>query len=183
MWNDPNLIRTIKQGGVAVMPTDTLYGIVGDALNMSAVNRIYSLRKRSPQKPCIILIGSMDELEKFSIILTEEQKKTVAQYWPGPVSIICDCDNEELAYLHRGTNSLAMRLPENQSLRSLLLETGPLVAPSANTEGQPPAKNIAEAKKYFGDGVDMYVDAGNREGKPSKIIRLEKDGTESVVRA
>ena len=180
----------LKNGGVAVMPTDTLYGIVSSAFNQSAVERVYRLRQRNPEKPCIILIEDISELKNFSILLSEEQKTKVKEYWPfdyaqdkpDPVSIVLDCSSESLAYLHRGTKTLAFRVPNNKDLRKLLVLTGPLIAPSANPEGLSPTKNISEAKKYFGDAVDLYIDAGEISGPASKIIRLHKDGSVSIIR-
>lgn len=193
IWNIKNLIEVLNSNGVAVMPTDTLYGIVGKALNASVVNRIYAIRKRKPEKPFIILIGDIGELQKFSVILSEQQKNKIKEYWLatpkpkgvggfGPTSIILDCEDETLSYLHRGTKTLAFRLPTQADLRNLLKKTGPLVAPSANLEGLPPAKNILEAKKYFGNAVDLYVDGEEIAGEASRIIRLNKDGSVEVLR-
>jgi len=183
MWDDSkNIIKVLKDNGIVVMPTDTLYGILGKALNASVVNRIYSTRKRNPEKPCIVLIGDISKLEKFSISLSEKQKITIKEYWPGPVSIVLDCEDEKLEYLHRGTKTLAFRLPAQIDLQELLKETGPLVAPSANLEGLPPSENISEAKKYFGDSVDLYVDGGAIKGRASKVIKLNKDGSVDILR-
>jgi L-threonylcarbamoyladenylate synthase len=194
VWNDQNLIKVLQDGGVVVMPTDTLYGIVGKAQNLVVVEHIYALRKRSPSKPCIILIGNINELEKFSISLSLQQQSKLKESLfalsgvkdSPPLSIILDCPDESpdgsLAYLHRGTHTLAFRIPIDEDLRKLLLQTGPLVAPSANIEGLPPAQNIDEAKKYFGSAVDLYVDGGNIIGKTSKVIKLNKDGTVITVR-
>ena len=180
-WNDPNLIKVLKGNGVVVMPTDTLYGIVGRAQNTAAVNRIYAIRKRSPNKPCIILIGDTRELQKFGIILTPEQKKEIEKYQE-PTSFILDCSNETFSYLHRGAKTLAFRVPFPQSLRDLLLKVGPLIAPSANPEGLPTAHTISEAKKYFGNSVDLYSDGGKLAGKPSRLVKLHKDGSVSILR-
>lgn len=190
IWNEENLIKTLKGNGVAVMPTDTLYGVVGRAQNIATVERIYKIRKRAENKRCIILIGEVSELEKFSIILSEEQKTAINKYWftksevegHGPISIVLDCPDETLSYLHRGTKTLAFRLPSPQALRDLLMKTGPLIAPSANPEGLSPAQNITEARKYFEDLVDLYVDGGELKGKASKIIKLHKDGSISILR-
>jgi len=73
-------------------------------------------------------------------------------------------------------------MPAPKSLRNLLFKTGPLIAPSANTEALPPSRNIAEAKKYFGNKVDLYIDGGEIVGQPSQIIRLNTDGTIVVLR-
>jgi len=182
IWNNEDLMKILKNGGVVVMPTDTIYGIVGKADNERVVNRIYELRKRAPHKPCIILIGDMAELEKFSINLSEAQKVAIKKFRSEPTSIILDCPDEKFSYLHRDTKTLAFRLPIDKNLQDLLRQTGPLIAPSANLEGLFPAKNIAEAKKYFGDFVDLYVDGGEIEGKASKVIKLHKDGTIDVLR-
>ncbi len=164
------------------MPTDTLYGILGKAESEVTVKRIYAIRKRNPDKPCIILIGGMNELEKFGIILTPEQEKEIIKYGEQPTSFVLDCDNEKFEYLHRGTKTLAFRLPVEKELQDLLKQTGPLIAPSANPEGLPPAKNISEAKNYFGDAVDLYVDGGKIEGKASRVVKLHKDGSVEMLR-
>lgn len=190
VWNDPNLIKVLQGDGVVVMPTDTIYGIVGKAQNLATVEHIYALRKRSPSKPCIILIGNINELEKFSISLSEQQQSKLKESLfalsgvegSEPLSIILDCPNDSFSFLHRGTNTLAFRIPINEDLRKLLLQTGPLIAPSANIEGMPPAQNIDEAKKYFGNEIILYVDGGTISSKASKVIKLNRDGTVTNVR-
>jgi L-threonylcarbamoyladenylate synthase len=181
-WDNSNLIDVLKRGKVAVMPTDTIYGIVAKATDQAAVERVYDVRARTPSKPCVILIGDLAQLEEFSIQLSPEQKSKLKKYWPGPVSIILDCLDDKFSYLHRGTKGLAFRIPALPKLRNLLIRTGPLVAPSANIEGQPPAKNIAEAKNYFRAGVDLYVDGGEITGEPSRVIQLNRDGSMSIIR-
>ena len=181
MWSDENLIKTLKENGVVVMPTDTLYGIVGRAEDKEVVERIYKIRKRNSQKPCIILIGCMDELQKFGVVLTPEQKREIKKHGE-PTSFVLDCVDEKFAYLHRGAKTLAFRVPSPQSLQDLLIKTGPLIAPSANLEDLSPAQTISEAKKYFGDMVDLYVDGGKLAGKASKVIKLHRDSSVTIIR-
>lgn len=180
-WNDKNLINTLNANGVVIMPTDTIYGIVGKALNESTVLRIYDIKKRAPEKPCIVLIGEVKELGKFSIVSSEEQKNIIKNF-SIPTSFILDCLDDRLSYLHRNTKTLAFRLPLSEDLCNLLLQTGPLVASSANPEGLMPAKNIEEAKNYFGNSVDLYIDGGENAGKHSKLIKLNNDGSVIVLR-
>ena len=182
VWKNKNLLKILKEGKIAVAPTDTIYGILGRAENGTTVEKIYELRRRSPQKPCIILIGKENELALFEIKLSDKQKSNLKKYWPGAVSIILDCSKNSFSYLHRGTKTLAFRMPASKELRNLLMATGPLIAPSANTEGKPPAKNIKEAEKYFGDSVDLYVDGGEIQGNASKVVRLYNDGSVSIIR-
>lgn len=166
------LVEIIKNGGVGVLPTDTLYGLVGSALNKKSVEKIYKLRKRNSGKPFIILISSLKDLNLFEIKLEKETEKLLKKLWPGKVSVILACVSKKLKYLHRGTNSLAFRIPKNKKLINLLKKTGPLAAPSANHEGKKPASTITEAKKYFGNKVDFYVDGGILKSQPSTLVEI-----------
>ena len=175
-------VNSLKKGGVGILPTDTLYGIVASALNEKAVERVYALKGRAPAKPCIILISSLSDLALFGVTLSPALQTILSTYWPGPTSIILPCVGEAFAYLHRGTHSLAFRLPKNDSLRALLQETGPLIAPSANAEGLPPATTIKEAQDYFKDKVDFYMDGGVLNNPPSSLIRISEDGAVEKLR-
>lgn len=175
-----HLIELLRNAGVAVIPTDTIYGIVARAEDKQAVEDVYNIRGRHPGKPCIILISEIADVKAFGID-PNPYITTLNTHWPGPVSIILPCKHPELAYLHRGTNSLAFRLPDVKWLRDLLHNTGPLVAPSANTEGNPPAVTIAEAKHQFGDRVGYYLGHGKIHGKPSTVISL-LNGKNEVIR-
>lgn len=171
-----DIVNLLKKGEIGVIPTDTIYGIVGSALNPQTVEKIYTLRKRAKNKPFIILISSLDDLKKFGIKLTKEQEVFLKKIWPNPVSVILPCQLKKFIYLHRGKNSLAFRIPKNDKILDLLKEAGPLVAPSANYEGQKPSENIGQAKKYFGDKVDFYIDGGELTAKPSALIELSDAG-------
>lgn len=162
------LINLLKKGGVAVIPTDTVYGIVGSALNKKTVKEIYKLRKRSKTKPFIILISSLNDLKIFDVSLTKVQTEFLKEVWPNPLSVV----------LH----NLAFRIPKDKWLMNLLKKAGPLVAPSANIEGENPAENIEDARKYFHEKVDFYLDKGRINSQPSTLIELEKDGSYKILR-
>lgn len=164
----------IKDGAIAVIPTDTIYAIAGSALNSKTVEKIYRLRKRTSSKPMIILVESEKQISDLGVNLGIEEIKLLFKLWPNPISIVVDAPSQKLHYLHRGKKSLAFRMPNNEFLLKFLKITGPLVAPSANFEGDEPAKNISEAKKYFGDSAVFYLDAGELKSKPSTVAKLEK---------
>lgn len=171
----------LKNGGVGVIPTDTIYGIVGSALNKKTVERIYKLRKRSFKKPMIVLIGSINDLKLFGIDMDQKVKKILSKIWPNKVSVILSCKNNKFSYLHRGAGSLAFRLPKNKNLAGFLKKTGPLVAPSANWEGCESVKNVKEAIKYFKDGIEFYIDLGTKKSLPSTLIEINR-GKMAVIR-
>jgi L-threonylcarbamoyladenylate synthase len=184
LWQyvDMTEAKILTAGGVGIVPTDTLYGICASALSKRAVERVYRLKGRDEGKPFITLISSADDLKLFGVKLSAEQKEYLASVWPGPVSVILPVVLKKFAYLHRGTNSIAFRLPKNPKLQKFLQESGPLAAPSANPQGLLPARTVAEAKKYFGDAVDFYIAGGTKDGKPSKIVSLVS-GAPEVLRA
>jgi len=172
----------LARGAVGIIPTDTIYGIVASAFNLETVERVYSVKGRTPGKPCIILINSQKDIEKFDCTFTEEISSSLLKYWPGPISIILPTSRDDLSYLHRDTFTLAFRMPNNKELQEMLKISGPIIAPSANPEGFTPAKNIEEAEKYFGEKVDFYVDGGEIDGEASAIVSFE-DGIAKVLRS
>lgn len=172
-WTELSLL--LESDGVAVMPTDTIYGIVGKALSPKVVERIYHIKGRTPDKPFIILISSIQDLKLFGIIPNQFQLNLLEKMWPQKVSIILPCPNQEFFYLHRGKNSLAFRMPQKKDLLKVIKKTGPIIAPSANPEDQAPATSIIEAKQYFGKNVDYYLDEGPLEAVASTLIDLQND--------
>lgn len=167
-------VEMLCAGKIGVMPTDTIYGIVGAAFNEDTVKKVYSLRRRDPKKPMVVLIAAPEEVRRFGVRFDARTKKILKKVWPGKVSVILSCRSRKFSYLHRGTRTLAFRMPKPARLRALLKKTGPLVAPSANFEGEPPAKTARQAKKYFGSRVAFYLDAGPRTGKPSTLVQIKK---------
>lgn len=172
----------IKGGQIIVMPSDTIYGIFTSALKKESVERIYDLRKRNRSKALITLISDISELNEFNINLSDDQKNFLETIWPGAVSVILECSDPKFNYLHRGLNCLAFRIPDNKPLINFLKLSGPLVAPSANIEGEKPSETIEEAEKYFGNKIDYYLDGGSISGEASTVIKLNKDNSIEVIR-
>lgn len=169
-----------KPAAIGIIPTDTLYGLAARAEDTAAVARLYGLKKRE-QKPGTLIAASLEQLEKLG--LKHRYLKAVEEFWPGPVSVVIAAADPQLAYLHQGKMSLAVRIPDDTELRQLLDQTGPLLTSSANHPGESVAATIQQAKKYFGDEVDFYIDGGDLTGRqPSTVIRIVDDAVE-VLRA
>jgi len=157
-----------------VLPTDTVYGLAARAANPEAVTKLYALKRRE-HKPGTLIAADVTQL--VTLGLDEQELLVMARYWPGPISAIIAA-NDRLMYVHQGVGSLAVRIPADADLRALLKQTGPLVTSSANAPGEPPATDLAEAKAYFSDQVDFYVDGGHRVGLPSTIVRVQNGAVE-----
>lgn len=163
------------EGAIGVIPTDTVYGVVARAVDVQAVERLYALKHRE-HKPGTLLAATIDQLVELGI--KARYLKAVEQYWPGAISVVIPC-GPELEYLHQGLRSLAIRIPNDTQIQSLLVQTGPLLTSSANNPGEPTAKTIDEAKHIFGNKVDFYVDGGDLSNAlPSTVIRVIDDAIE-----
>lgn len=174
---DSRLVELLKHGGVGVLPTDTVYGLVCDAANGNAVAKLYTLKSRE-QKPGTTIAASADQVIALGISTNAVRK--VEQFWPG-VSIELLWENRG-QYLHQGTGRSAFRVVAQSHVLALLQETGPLLTSSANLPGQPPANTIAEAQAYFGDTVDFYVDGGDLSGRQASTLIRVVDGVPEVLR-
>lgn len=168
----------LNQGAIGVLPTDTLYGVVASVKQLEAVERVYTIKQRDRQKACIVLINKLEDLQLFGIAV-DEYRDRLNEYWPGPISVVLPTGTCP-EHLCRKGPSLAVRLPNDPWLQSLLALTGPLIAPSANPESQPPATTIAEAQQYFADDVDFYVEGGTLAGKASTLISLAEPETTTL---
>lgn len=174
---DDKIVEILKQGGVGILPSDTVYGLSGPALDKKAVRRIHELKGRDADKPFIVLISNTKMLNMLSISV--DCAEAVMNYWPGPLSIILPSAAPD--FLARGTKTLAVRLPDYPALRDLIDKVGPIISTSANLQGQKPLSSAAEAKKLFGDKLDFYVDAGTLNNPPSTLAAL-KNGRLHVIR-
>ena len=170
-------IEILRRGGVGVIPTDTVYGLVARAADREAVKRFYELKHRE-HKPGTVVAANVRQLVELGV--PERYLKRVEHLWPNPLSVEMPLD-EELDYLHQETGRQAFRVVADEKLRAVLEQTGPLVTSSANKPGEPGATNLNEARDYFENRVDFYVDGGDLSGRaPSTIIRVVADRIEVI---
>ncbi|MCL2451759.1 tRNA (guanosine(46)-N7)-methyltransferase TrmB [Candidatus Saccharibacteria bacterium] len=182
------IIKTLAQGGLVVMRSDTIYGIFASALNDQAVKKLHTVRKRDLGQGFIILVDSVETVARL-IQISDKVRKRLTAIWRAnaSTSVILPATGlteKWLADTHEVEPTVCFRVPNDANLKKLLTKTGALCAPSANLPNQPPARNVSEAKKYFGDQVDLYDDAGECDTvQPSRIIKLSPDGTIETVRS
>jgi len=173
--SDRALVDLLHAGSIGVLPTYTVYGLVASAHLPDAATRVLETKGR-PLKPGTLVAADIEQLATLGI--KTRYLKAVEQFWPGAVSVVLPM-GPELAYLHSGAYGLPVRIPDHPELLKLLKQTGPLITTSANLPDQPPATNLEEARAYFGDRVDFYVDGGDLSNHvPSTIIRIVDDAVE-----
>lgn len=177
--SDPQLIDLINQGSIGVIPTDTVYGLVGKAGSKQAIERMYAVKSRARQ-PGTTIAASTDQLAVLGF--PAPQLDGAKKYWPNALSV--EMSAERIPhYLSTGQPVMAVRIPDKADLTELLRQTGPLMTTSANAPKQPTSTSVQMAVDYFGDEVDFYVDGGDLSGRPpSTIIGFDADGTIIVYR-
>jgi len=173
------IIKTLLAGGIVVLRTDTIYGILARAADQAAVEKIYELKDRQSHKPLIHLLSTPEQSFGNSELL----EKYAAQYLDRPTSIIIEAPQAPNYLVREGTR-IGYRIERKGLLHDIIEHVGPLVAPSANPEGLPPARTIEEAKSYFGDAVDLYVDGGEVPSsvQASRLVRINPDETVDILR-
>jgi L-threonylcarbamoyladenylate synthase len=163
----------IKSGGVVVFPTDTIYGIGCDPYNDSAVERIFAIKGRQENKPLPVLTRSMEDAEKI-VALGDAGRALAKKYWPGALTIVAPIVDHRISRkVTAGGDSLAVRVPANDCILSLLDHCRYLVGTSANPSGGKPLKSAQEVLDSPLDGYDALLDGGSVEkGVESTIVNI-----------
>jgi len=160
MNNLENAINGFKNGQIGIFPTDTAIGVgcrVDDAI---AINRVYEIRNRPKEKALIVLVDSVEMAEIYVELTSEIKEKLVSQFWPGGLTIICECKTDKIpAAVRANGETLAVRMPDNDSIRRIINEVGvPIVAPSANFSGEKTPFTISEVDKNLINKVDFVFE-------------------------
>ncbi|MGP0102960.1 MAG: L-threonylcarbamoyladenylate synthase [Solirubrobacteraceae bacterium] len=174
------LERCVAEGGVAVLPTDTVYGICCDPDNEQAARRLYALKGRPAARPAAVMFFALEPALEMLGELALDERAAVAALLPGPVTLLLA--NPALRFapacrLDPATLGLRVpRLPER--LRALASVARPVMQSSANLSGQPDARTLAQVPQSMREGADLVLDGGELPGTPSTVIDLRDYGAQ-----
>lgn len=166
--------QVLKQGGLVAFPTETVYGLGGDALNKESSRKIYAAKGRPSDNPLIVHIADMEALTSIVKEVTPEAERIAQSFWPGPLTMILPKSDKVPYETTGGLDTVAVRMPSHPVARKLIQYGGGYVAaPSANTSGKP-SPTVAKYVIEDMDGrVDMILDGGEVGiGLESTIIDL-----------
>ncbi|MFN8145343.1 MAG: L-threonylcarbamoyladenylate synthase [Bacteroidia bacterium] len=180
-----NAHAILKQGGIILYPTDTIWGIGCDASNPDAIDKIYKLKKRSDQKSMILLVDNENRLDSL-IERVPEQAWTLIEYAEKPLTIVYDRAKNLPQNLIAADGSIAIRVTRDEFCRKLAERLRkPIVSTSANISGQPHPASFSDIDPAIVSGVDYVVDwKRDQKGStpPSTIIRLKENGQFEFLR-
>lgn len=167
----------IKNGGIVVFPTETVYGIGTNGLDKEAVERLYKIKERPLNKPISLLVSDYEMIEKVVKDINELEYKIMKKFFPGPLTIILNKKDIVPDIVTSRGSTVGIRMPEEEITRKLIEYAGvPIAAPSANISGKASGIDLQEIVKEFGDKVDYYIDGGKSKiGIGSTIVKVENN--------
>ncbi|MEW6170701.1 MAG: L-threonylcarbamoyladenylate synthase [Candidatus Omnitrophota bacterium] len=142
----------LANGGLVIIPTETVYGIAANKLNLKTLDKLYEIKKRPENKHFSLHIADKFEVESFAIDIPVSAYKLMDKFWPGPLTLVLKSKEK---------NTIGIRLPDDKIAQALIqMSSVPIVCPSANISGKPAPKNFIDAIEDFKDSVDFAIDAG-----------------------
>ena len=167
----------LKNGGLVAFPTETVYGLGGNALDPKASMKIYAAKGRPSDNPLIVHIADIRDLDKIVTEVPEKARVLAEKYWPGPLTMILPKADIVPKETTGGLDSVAVRFPSDPIAQELILAAGGYVAaPSANTSGRPSPTTAGHVAEDLGEAIDMIIDGGQVNiGLESTIVDLTGD--------
>jgi L-threonylcarbamoyladenylate synthase len=165
-------VELLKNGGIIAYPTETFYGLGAKFDSDDALKKIYEIKQRPQDKAMSLIIGERDLLPVIAMGVSSTASAIMDKFWPGPLTLILPARENISEYITAGTRTVAVRIPgESFALRLAQTAHFPITATSANLSGLPPARDIETVLGYFGDRIDLIIDAGlTPGGLPSTIV-------------
>jgi L-threonylcarbamoyladenylate synthase len=173
-------VAALAAGRVIVFPTETLYGIGADALNPSAVERVFALKGRDAANPIPVLVQDRAMLSQLVTAVPPVAEKLIARFWPGPLTIVLPARPDIPAPLVNQRGGIGVRISSQPIAAALVNQLGrPITATSANPSGQAPARTAAEAIAYFSGEIEIFIDGGALASKTGSTV-IEAVGGEHI---
>lgn len=171
-------VHRLQQGGMVVLPTRHLYGLGVDALNPSAVARVFATKRRPHDRPLLILVASRKALSRYARSVDARAALLMDAFWPGKLTIVIEARSTLPDALTGGTGRIGIRVPDHPVCRALLQEMdGALTATSANLSGQPGCRRIEDLPPEVAAAADLILDAGPLlPGIGSTVVDVRPEG-------
>ncbi len=172
----PKAAAGVREGGLVVLPTDTLYGIGADAFSPEAVRALLAAKGRGSDMPPPVLVPDARTVDGLATEVPDYARALVAAFWPGPLTIVLRAQPSLMWDLGETGGTVALRMPDDPVALELLREVGPMAVSSANRTGYPASRTVVEAASQLGAAVEFYLDGGPvTGGLASTIVDCTRD--------
>ena len=171
---ESSIKKTLVNGGVVVLPTDTVYGIFSLPTEKAAVERIYTLKMRPKSMPLPLLLSGTEQLPKVSSFQNQAMRSLVGAFWPGPLTVVLPNASPSMSLIASKESTIAVRCPDNGLVRRIANDLGPLAATSANIHGEDTPETAAGIADML-PNVDLIADGGPlKDGLASTLVDLTR---------
>jgi tRNA threonylcarbamoyl adenosine modification protein (Sua5/YciO/YrdC/YwlC family) len=175
-WLIGRVADQIRRGGVAVVPTDTVYGLACSINDSKAIQRIYDLKRMDPKKPLSILVGDMQSIGQYARGVSTPAYRIMKRVLPGPYTFIFQATSEVPKIMLRKRKTIGIRMPDDPIAAELLAELNePLLSTSIRNTDDDFMLDPTEIDTRYGSRVDVVVDGGRRLPAPSTVVDLSGD--------
>ena len=165
-------VEILRAGGVIAIPTDTVYGIAANALDVNAVSRVFALKGRADTSPAPVLVADADDLFRYGIGVSDDAAALARAFWPGGLTIVVRRSERIPSIVTGGLDTVGLRVPNHPTPRALAAALGaPITGTSANFTGTPPLTSAEDVVAALGYGLDITLDGGRLPAsQPSTVI-------------
>ncbi|MBP3502778.1 MAG: threonylcarbamoyl-AMP synthase [Clostridia bacterium] len=177
------VIEILKNDGIIIFPTETVYGIGGNALSNAVIDRIYKVKRRPREKAVNIMVRNINEIKKYAEITSELEERIIKNCMPGPITLILKKKKNFGDYFTADNTTIGIRIPDNKIINTILNNIDfPIIAPSANISGRTSGIEVSDIMVDFENKVDAIIDGGKANlGLSSTIIQVI-DGKINILR-
>ena len=171
------LMNVINNGELAIVPTDTVYGIIADATNEETIRKVYEAKQRSFSKPLIIMVSSIEMLKEYVDCISPTEQKLIESYWPGRLTILFKKNSSKVSdLLTNGGEYIGIRFPDNKDLCILMdMLNKPLISTSANISDNMTITSVSMLEDELKKNIKYVVDGGILEDYPSTLVKVVDD--------
>lgn len=172
--NISKICEVLENGGLVVTPTDTVYGIMGDALNLEAVKKVYEAKHRAYNKPLILLMDSYEMIKEYTLDISEEEDRIMREFFPGLLTIILKKNNKIDDLISGGMDTVGIRIPDNEDLIRIIKKLGrPIFSTSANISDEEVITSIDKLDRRLLKYIDYVEDGGEIVAASSTIVKID----------
>lgn len=172
--NISKICEVLENGGLVVTPTDTVYGIMGDALNLEAVKKVYEAKHRAYNKPLILLMDSYEMIKEYTLDISEEEDRIMREFFPGLLTIILKKNNKIDDLISGGMDTVGIRIPDNEDLIRIIKKLGrPIFSTSANISDEEVITSIDKLDRRLLKYIDYVEDGGEIVAASSTIVKVD----------
>lgn len=172
--------RAVRSGQLVVLPTDTVYGLGCDAFSGNAVRSLLRAKKRGPDMPVPVLVGSWSTIDGLVLGVPSAARRLIEAFWPGGLSLVLPHAPSLAWDLGDTMGTVMLRMPLHPVALELLRDVGPMAVSSANVSGSPPPATASGALRQLGSSVAVYLDGGN-SGEPVASTVVDLTGDDPLV--